>query len=127
MGFMEQAYARVKGSGVTVVYPEGVEERAIRAAAWLVERELVKPVLLGDEDKVCGKAKSLGVTLDGVRLRDPARDEGREAFARAARSRAAPTFSSSPTPTRATSPTRSASAWAAPARSARSSRASTSP
>jgi len=29
MGFMEQAYARVKGRGVRVVYAEGVEERAI--------------------------------------------------------------------------------------------------
>ncbi len=33
---MEQAYTRVKGRGVRVVYAEGVEERAIRAAAWLV-------------------------------------------------------------------------------------------
>ena len=81
MGFMEQAYARVKGRGVRVVYAEGVEERAIRAAAWLVEQELVKPALVGDEDAIRGKAKALGVALDGVSLRDPARDPGREAFA----------------------------------------------
>jgi phosphate acetyltransferase len=81
MGFMEQAYARVKGRGVRVVYAEGVEERAIRAAAWLVERKLAVPVLVGDEDAIRGKAKALGVTLDGARLRDPARDPGREAFA----------------------------------------------
>jgi phosphate acetyltransferase len=81
MGFMEQAYARVAGRGVGVVYAEGVEERAIRAAAWLVERELVKPVLVGDEDTIRGKAKSLGVTLAGVQLRDPARDASRETFA----------------------------------------------
>ena len=60
MDFMEQAYARVKGRGVRVVYAEGVEERAIRAAAWLVERELAKPVLVGDEGAIRGKAKSLG-------------------------------------------------------------------
>jgi len=81
MGFMEQAYERVKGRGVRVVYAEGVEERAIRAAAWLVERKLVVPVLVGDEDAIRGKAGAFGVTLDGVRLRDPARDPGREAFA----------------------------------------------
>lgn len=81
MGFMEQAYERVKGRGVRVVYAEGVEERAIRAAAWLVERELAVPALVGDEDTIRGKAKAFGVTLDGVRLRDPARDPRREAFA----------------------------------------------
>jgi phosphate acetyltransferase len=81
MGFMEQAYTRVAGRGVGVVYAEGVEERAIRAAAWLVERELVKPVLVGDEGTIHGKAKSFGVTLDGVQLRDPAQDASRETFA----------------------------------------------
>jgi phosphate acetyltransferase len=81
MSFMEQAYARVAGRGVRVVYPEGVEERAVRAAAWLVERSLASPVLIGDEGAVRAKAKSAGVTLDGVRLRDPARDASREAFA----------------------------------------------
>jgi hypothetical protein len=30
MGFMDDAYARVKGKGSRVVYPEGLEERAIR-------------------------------------------------------------------------------------------------
>ena len=81
MGFMEQAYARVKGRGVRVVYAEGVEERAIRAAAWLVERGLARPVLVGDEGTVRARAKSLGVTIDGVGVRDPARDASREAFA----------------------------------------------
>jgi len=81
MSFMEQAYARVKGRGVRVVYPEGVEERAIRAAAWLVERSLGAPVLVGEEAALRGKATALGVKLDGIALRDPARDPSREAFA----------------------------------------------
>lgn len=81
MGFMEQAYARVEGRGARVVYAEGVEERAIRAAAWLVARGLVAPVLVGDEAAIRSKAAALGVALDGVSLRDPARDAKREAFA----------------------------------------------
>ena len=32
MSFMEDVYAKVKGKGARVVYPEGLEERAIRAA-----------------------------------------------------------------------------------------------
>lgn len=81
MGFMEQAYEKVEGRGARVVYPEGSEERAIRAAAWLVERRLASPVLVGEEGAVRGKANELGVALDGVSLRDPARDEARERFA----------------------------------------------
>jgi len=81
MSFMEQAYARVKGRGARVVYPEGVEERAIRAAAWLVERGLAAPLLVGDEAKVRSRAKELGVALEGVVVRDPATDAGSEGFA----------------------------------------------
>jgi phosphate acetyltransferase len=81
MGFMEQAYESVKGRGARVVYPEGVEERAIRAAAWLVERGLASPVLVGDEAAIRGKADQLGVGLDGVSLRDPAQDPAGARFA----------------------------------------------
>jgi len=81
MGFMEQAYQRVCGRGARVVYPEGVEERAIRAAAWLVERRLLQPVLVGDEAVIRGTAHKLEVPLDGVKLRDPARDAAGERFA----------------------------------------------
>jgi len=81
MGFMEEAYTKVKGRGARVAYPEGLEERAIRAAAWLVEKDLARPVLVGDEAAVRARAGELGVALDGVVVRDPARDAKSEAFA----------------------------------------------
>ncbi|MCG6924319.1 MAG: phosphate acetyltransferase [Acidobacteria bacterium] len=80
MSFMETVYEKVKGRGARVVYPEGLEERAIRAAAWLQERDLVVPVLIGPADGVEEKARSLGVSLEGVEVRDPATDPKREAF-----------------------------------------------
>ena len=80
MSFMEDVYAKVKGKGSRVVYPEGLEERAIRAAGWLRDRELVVPVLIGREAAVREKAKALGVALEGVELRDPATDARRAAF-----------------------------------------------
>jgi phosphate acetyltransferase len=80
MSFMEDVYAKVKGRSARIVYPEGVEERALRAARWLRDRELVVPVLLGDESALRAKAESLGVGLDGLELRDPARDPRRAAF-----------------------------------------------
>ena len=80
MSFMEDVYARVKGRGARVIYPEGLEERAIRAAGWLRDRELVAPVLIGPGPAVREKAGALGVPLDRIEIRDPASDPRRAHF-----------------------------------------------
>ncbi len=54
-----------------VVFPEGSEERVLRAIEILREEELAEPILLGDEREIRGKATQLGVDLDGVTLIDP--------------------------------------------------------
>jgi phosphate acetyltransferase len=80
MTFMETAYQTVKGRGARIVYAEGREERALRAAAWLRERDLVRPVLVGGAAAVRERAAALGVPLDGVEVRDAATDPRRAAF-----------------------------------------------
>jgi phosphate acetyltransferase len=80
MSFMETVYEKVKGRGARVVYPEALEERALRAAAWLRDRDLVVPVLVGPADQVKSKAKTLGVSLDGIDVRDPTTDPRRRDF-----------------------------------------------
>lgn len=80
MSFMDDARERVRGRGIRIVYAEGLEERALRAAAWLSERELVRPVLLGPEAAVRGKAASIGLSLAGIEIRDPAGDAARSAY-----------------------------------------------
>ena len=80
MSFMETVREKVKGRGTRVVYPEGLEERAIKAAAWLRDRELVVPILVGAADQVRAKAKALDASLDGIDVRDPASDPRREDF-----------------------------------------------
>jgi phosphate acetyltransferase len=80
MSFMETAYQTVKGRGARIVYAEGREERALRAAAWLRERDLVRPVLVGGAAAVRERAAALGVPLDGVEVRDAATDPRRAAF-----------------------------------------------
>ena len=71
---MEAVRERVRGKGARVVYPEGAEERAIRAAAILRDQALVKPVLLGARAAIEERARSLGVDLAGIELRDPSSD-----------------------------------------------------
>jgi phosphate acetyltransferase len=80
MSFMETVYETVRGRGARVVYPEGLEERALKAAAWLRDRDLVIPVLVGPTAEVEGRAKALGLSLDGIEVRDPATDTRREDF-----------------------------------------------
>jgi phosphate acetyltransferase len=80
MAFMDEVRSRIKGRGARVVYPEGLEERALRAAAILRDQDLVKPVLLGALPALKARAAELGVRLDGIELRDPASDEARARY-----------------------------------------------
>lgn len=64
----------VKGRGLAVVLPEGDDERILRAAAELVRDDLARPVLLGSPSAVADKAAALGLTLDGITVRDPLHD-----------------------------------------------------
>ena len=83
MTFMDEARSRVRGRGLRIVYPEGLEERALRAAALLRDQDLARPVLVGPATAVATRAHELGVPLAGIEVRDPADDPRRAAFAQA--------------------------------------------
>ncbi len=83
MGFMEDARERVRGRRIRIAYPEGLEERAIRAAAILRDQDLAAPVLVGPEEGVRARARALGVPLEGIAVRDPGAGPWRDAYARA--------------------------------------------
>lgn len=74
MAFMDGVRQRVKGRGVRVVLPEGVEERAQRAAVLLRDGNLARPTLLGPEEEVRGGARQRGLDLDGIEVRNPRND-----------------------------------------------------
>ncbi|MFN8655134.1 MAG: phosphate acetyltransferase [Candidatus Obscuribacterales bacterium] len=64
--FLDSMCAKVRGTGMRVVYPEGREERAIRAAEFLATENLAKPILLGDPAEIAGLAKAHGVDISRV-------------------------------------------------------------
>jgi phosphate acetyltransferase len=80
MTFMEAMRERVRGRGLRVAYPEGGEERTLRAAALLRDQALIRPILVGDAARVAARARELGLALDGIEVRDPASDPRRAAF-----------------------------------------------
>ncbi len=54
-----------------IVFPEGEEEKILRAVQIIVDEGLAKPVLLGREDVIHKKAKELHLELHGVEIIDP--------------------------------------------------------
>ena len=53
------------------MFPEGNEERVLRAVQILREEEICEPVLLGNETEIRAQRRELGVDLDGVGDRRP--------------------------------------------------------
>jgi phosphate acetyltransferase len=83
MSFLADARGRAKGRGARIVFPEGGEERAIRAAALLRDGDLGRPILVGRPEDLAARAKALELRLDGIEVRDPLSDAKRDALAAA--------------------------------------------
>jgi malate dehydrogenase (oxaloacetate-decarboxylating)(NADP+) len=63
-----------------VVFPEGDNERILRACHALVEEKIAHPILLGNPNAVQAHAKELGVSLQGMKIVDPATSDLREFY-----------------------------------------------
>jgi phosphate acetyltransferase len=79
---MDEMRERVRGRGRRIVYPEGGEERALRAAVLLRDQSLARPVLLGAREAMESRASAGGLSLEGIELRDPATDALQGEYAR---------------------------------------------
>ncbi len=76
---MRTVINRAKTSPKRIVFPEGREERILRAAQILVEEEVAEPILLGEVEDIRETASELGVNLAGVQIVDP-RTSDRRAY-----------------------------------------------
>ncbi|MCR5294010.1 MAG: phosphate acetyltransferase [Lachnospiraceae bacterium] len=81
MKFMEKIKEKARACQKTIVFPEGEEIRTIKAAEILVREKLLMPVLLGNENRVRARAKTLNVNLSGVRIEDPEQSEKTRRYA----------------------------------------------
>lgn len=80
MAFMDEARERVRGNEKRIVFPEGAEDRAVRAAVLLRNAGLVRPALIGARAEVEAQARACAVSLDGIELREPGADASQERF-----------------------------------------------
>jgi malate dehydrogenase (oxaloacetate-decarboxylating)(NADP+) len=56
-----------------VVFPEGGEDRILRAAQILIDEKIAHPILLGDEKKIRQRAAELRAAINGVEIVEPAK------------------------------------------------------
>jgi len=65
---MRAVINKVKAERKAIVFPDGNEERVLRAVQVLNEERICAPVLIGDEVEVRARAQRLGVTLGDVAI-----------------------------------------------------------
>ena len=63
---MRGVFNQVKNKGKRIVFPEGDNEKVIRAAAQLVEQGICKPILLGKEKVIQETMEHLGISFPYV-------------------------------------------------------------
>lgn len=81
---LQTLYDRARALNKKIVLPEGEDPRTVRAAAWLAEEGLVRPVLLGREAAVRAAAEAEGVRLPpSIPIIDPDRSDRRQSYAQA--------------------------------------------
>ncbi|HIE29174.1 TPA: phosphate acetyltransferase [Candidatus Poribacteria bacterium] len=73
MSLIEQFKNRAKENPMNIVFPEGDEDRILRAAEISLKEKIAYPVILGDEDKIRKQADDIDVNLDGIEIINPAR------------------------------------------------------
>jgi phosphate acetyltransferase len=81
MDIIEQFESEAKGRGGRVVLPEGCNLRVLRAARRMADDELAHPILLGAPEDISHAAFEAGITLEGIKQRNPESDSELASFA----------------------------------------------
>src|SRR4029078_2769976 len=80
MRFIGSVFDKLQRHPKRVVFPEGTEPRVLQAARQFYSLRLGAPILLGDRTKVKEAAARINVSLEGVRIINPAESEDLDPF-----------------------------------------------
>ena len=80
MRFIGNVIEKLQRHPKRVVFPEGTEPRILQAARQFYSLRLGAPILLGDRSKIKNAAEQLNVSLEGVRIINPAESEDLDSF-----------------------------------------------
>ncbi|MCL6587486.1 MAG: phosphate acetyltransferase [Anoxybacillus sp.] len=62
---------KVAGKKVTLVFPEGLDERILTAVSRLANEQVLHPIVIGNKEEVKQKATEIGVEISNVEIIDP--------------------------------------------------------
>ena len=79
--FLHQIIRMAAANHKRIVLPEATEERILRATEALLRRNVVEPILLGEEEKIRARADELKLQLKGARIINPVEQDNFEDYA----------------------------------------------
>src|SRR5438309_3051759 len=82
MRFIGSVIEKLQRHPKRIVFPEGSEPRVLQAARQFYSLRLGAPILLGDRTKVKETAQALNISVEGIRIINPAESDELENFAR---------------------------------------------
>ena len=82
MRFIGNVIEKLQRHPKRIVFPEGDEPRILQAARQFLALRLGVPILLGDQTKVQAQAKDLNISIEGIRVINPATSEELENFSK---------------------------------------------
>src|SRR5205807_3716143 len=81
MRFIGSVIEKLQRHPKRIVFPEGAEPRVLQAARQFFSLRLGAPILLGDRTQIKEVAQALNITLEGIRIINPAESEELDHFA----------------------------------------------
>lgn len=78
---MRRLIVKARHEHPRVVFPEGLTETVIRAAAILADEGIARPILLGNDAEIRTLVERVGLDAGGLTVVDPARSTRRDAYA----------------------------------------------
>jgi malate dehydrogenase (oxaloacetate-decarboxylating)(NADP+) len=71
---------KAKAAPKRIVFPEGEEDKILRAAQILVNENIATPILLGNAEAIAAKAQHMHVDLSGITVIDPTTSDKRDEY-----------------------------------------------
>src|SRR5215467_3032059 len=82
MRFIGNIIEKLQRHPKRIVFPEGTEPRVLQAARQFYSLRLGAPILLGNRTRIKEIAEALNISLEGIRIINPAESDELENFTR---------------------------------------------
>jgi phosphate acetyltransferase len=80
VSILEKLKVRARTDKKQIVFPEGLDDRTLVAAAQVEAEQLIKPIVLGCEETIRKRAGELGLNLDSILVVDPKQSQNAERY-----------------------------------------------